>query len=78
MLGIFHTAIVVSDLDRAISFYRDVLGLKLVTGPTDVFEGDDVARGLGVQGASLKLAVFQVGDGSVEVMQYLTPKPSGG
>jgi catechol 2,3-dioxygenase-like lactoylglutathione lyase family enzyme len=74
MQGIFHTGITVSDLDRSIPFYRDVLGLKLVTGPTDVFEGDDLSRALGVRGARLRLAVFQVGDGSLEVLQYFSPK----
>ena len=29
--GIFHTGITVSDLDRSIAFYRDCLGLELVT-----------------------------------------------
>jgi catechol 2,3-dioxygenase-like lactoylglutathione lyase family enzyme len=28
---IFHTGITVSDLDRSVAFYRDVLGLELVT-----------------------------------------------
>ncbi len=74
MEGIFHTGVTVSDLDRSIRFYRDVLGLKLVTGPTDVFEGDDVSRGVGVQGARLRLAIFQVGDGSLEILQDLNPK----
>jgi catechol 2,3-dioxygenase-like lactoylglutathione lyase family enzyme len=29
--GIFHTGITVSDLDRSVAFYRDLLGLELVT-----------------------------------------------
>ena len=76
MEGIFHTGLTVSDLDRAISFYRDVLGLKLVTGPTDFFEGADVAKGVGVPGARLRLVVFEVGEGSLEVHQYSSPKPT--
>jgi lactoylglutathione lyase len=29
--GMFHTGLTVSDLDRSIAFYRDALGLELVT-----------------------------------------------
>jgi catechol 2,3-dioxygenase-like lactoylglutathione lyase family enzyme len=29
--GLFHTGLTVSDLDRSIAFYRDLLGLELVT-----------------------------------------------
>jgi len=28
--GVHHTCITVSDLDRSVAFYRDVLGLELV------------------------------------------------
>ena len=30
VVGIFHTGLTVSDLERSIAFYRDVLGLELV------------------------------------------------
>ena len=30
VMGIFHTGLTVSDLDRSVAFYRDVLGLELV------------------------------------------------
>ena len=29
--SVFHTGLTVSDLDRSIGFYRDLLGLELVT-----------------------------------------------
>jgi catechol 2,3-dioxygenase-like lactoylglutathione lyase family enzyme len=73
MRGIFHTGITVSDLDRSIAFYRDVLGLKLTVGPTEVLEGDELSRGLGVGKARMKLAIFQIGDGQLELLQYLNP-----
>jgi len=74
MKAIFHTGITVSDLDQSIPFYRDVLGLKLITGPTEVFEGDELSQGVGVPGARLRLAIFEVGDGSLELLQYIEPK----
>ena len=73
MEGIFHTGITVSNLDKSIEFYRDKLGLKLTLGPTDVFEGDTLSAGLGVPGATLRLAVFKVGEGELELLEYGSP-----
>jgi catechol 2,3-dioxygenase-like lactoylglutathione lyase family enzyme len=74
MIGVFHTGITVSDLEHAISFYRDILGLELIIGPTEVFEGDDLSAALGVRGARVKLAIMKIGDSSLELHQYLSPK----
>ncbi len=76
MEGIFHTGITVSDLDRSLPFYRDMLGLELITGPTDVFEGDELSKGVGVEEAKLRLAIFKVGEGSLELLEYQNPKSS--
>ncbi len=73
MQAIFHTGITVSNLDKSIEFYRDTLGLELALGPTEVFEGDALSAGLGVPDARLRLAVFKVGDGELELLQYLSP-----
>ena len=73
MQTIFHTGVTVSNLDRSIRFYRDQLGLELVTGPTEVFSGEALSRGLGVPEAELRLAVFKVGDGSLELLEYVNP-----
>ncbi len=73
MEGVFHTGITVSDLERSIAFYREVLGLTLQVPPTDVFAGEALARALGVPGASLRLAVLNVGTGSLELLEYRSP-----
>ena len=73
MEGVFHTGVTVSDLERSIVFYRDVLGLTLQVPPTDVFGGEGVSRALGVPGAALRLAVLKVGTGSLELLEYKTP-----
>jgi len=70
MKAIFHTGITVSNLDKSLPFYEDVLGLKLITGPTDVFEGDELSQGVGVSGAKFKLAIFEAGGGSLELLQF--------
>lgn len=74
MKGIFHTGITVSSLDKSIPFYRDVLGLEIMTGPTEVFEGDELSRALGVGNTRLRLVIFRVGEGSLELIEYLSPE----
>jgi catechol 2,3-dioxygenase-like lactoylglutathione lyase family enzyme len=71
--GVHHTGITVSDLERSIAFYHDVLGLDLATEPTPVFSGKELEEGLGVPGASLKLAILKAGNAQVELLQYCSP-----
>ena len=73
MEAIFHTGVTVSNLDRSIAFYRDQLGLELAMGPTEIFCGEELSQGLGVPGACLRLAVFKIGDGSLELLEYSAP-----
>lgn len=74
MQGIFHTGITVSSLDRSVGFYRDALGFELITEPTQAFSGEELSKGVGVPGASLRLAIFKVGQGTLELLEYITPK----
>lgn len=76
MKGIFHTGITVSNLDKSVPFYRDVLGLKLVTGPTETFEGEEISQGVGVPETELRIAIFEVGEGSLELLEYQNPPSS--
>jgi catechol 2,3-dioxygenase-like lactoylglutathione lyase family enzyme len=71
--GVHHTGITVSNLERSIEFYHDVLGLDFVTEPSPVFSGEELATGLGVPGASLRLVIFKAGNARVELLQYCTP-----
>jgi catechol 2,3-dioxygenase-like lactoylglutathione lyase family enzyme len=72
-LAVHHAGITVSDLDRAIAFYRDGIGLEVQM----VFERDDetIARVVGMPGARLRIAFMRAGDEStrVELLQYLDP-----
>jgi len=73
VIGQVHTGITVSDLDRSVAFYRDILGLEL-----DKVEParETRANKLGVPGAVIQLAVMEYGDGcSLELIQYLNPPP---
>ena len=73
MRGLHHTGIIVSDLERSIDFYADVLGLEMLTEPSPVFDAPELGEALGVPGAALRMATFRVGDGTLELLEYSAP-----
>lgn len=72
--GVHHCAVIVSDLDRSIHFYRDVLGLKL--NYTNEGGGEEISKAVGFsEGAVyMKEAHLQAGNDHIELIQYTTPK----
>ena len=72
--NVHHTCITVSDLERSIEFYRDVLGLELVMTEESERSGDDRSKALGVAKAKVKLAILGAGDARVELIEYVTAK----
>lgn len=70
--GLFHTSITVSNLERSIVFYRDILGLELLY--TRESSGKELSKSLGVENAHLKIAMFKVGNDYLELIEYVTPK----
>lgn len=73
MKGLHHSAITVSNLDRAIDFYCGVLGLELAHEPTDMFSGEFVEQALRVPGAALRIAVVRAGEDRIELLEFATP-----
>jgi catechol 2,3-dioxygenase-like lactoylglutathione lyase family enzyme len=68
-----HVGITVSDVDRSLSFYRDVLGLRVIADAT--LAEPEVADLLGLDSVELRIADLDSGDGRiVELIQYLEPK----
>ena len=71
-LGIDHTAIVISDTDASLRFYRDALGLKIV-GESENF-GPEQERLNNVFGARLRITSLRAASGpGVEFLEYLAP-----
>jgi catechol 2,3-dioxygenase-like lactoylglutathione lyase family enzyme len=71
-LGIDHTAIVISDTDESLRFYRDVLGLK-VAGESENY-GPEQEHLNSVFGARLRITSLRAAKGpGVEFLEYLTP-----
>jgi catechol 2,3-dioxygenase-like lactoylglutathione lyase family enzyme len=67
-----HTGITVSNLERSLAFWRDVLGFEL--SHTAHQKGELAEEITGVQGAEIKLAVLKTPGGhKIELLEYLTP-----
>ena len=67
-----HTGITVSNLERSLTFWREVLGFEL--SHTAHQKGELAREITGVDGAEIKLAVLKVPGGhKIELLQYLAP-----
>jgi catechol 2,3-dioxygenase-like lactoylglutathione lyase family enzyme len=72
-LGIDHTAIAVSDTDRSLQFYRDVLGMKLA-GESENY-GTEQEHLNHVFGSRVRISGLKTPSGpGVEFLEYLTPR----
>src|SRR2546429_5134264 len=67
-----HTGITVSNLERSLAFWRDVLGFEFSHSAHQA--GEMVEQITGVKGAELKLAVVKAPGGhKIELLEYLAP-----
>ena len=72
LTSFFHTGFVVRDLEAAISFYTEVMGLTL-TGRTER-TGEFPSTLLGFTDAHIKGAFLDMGEGhQLELIQYINP-----
>jgi len=67
-----HTAISVSDLDRSIHFYRDILGMK-VEWRIDHRRSDLLEKVLALKNVDVSYAMLSGWGGRVELFQYHQP-----
>jgi catechol 2,3-dioxygenase-like lactoylglutathione lyase family enzyme len=73
--GLAHTALHVADVDAAVAWYRDVVGLAVLSPPYRM-EGDAITRDMGELVPApvvVKAAIIGVDDGSdrvIEVIEY--------
>jgi len=67
-----HTGITVSNLERSLTFWRDVLGFQF--SHTAHQTGDLAKEITGVAGAEIKLAVLRTpGNHKIELLEYVAP-----
>jgi len=71
--GIDHTSFTVSDIERSIAFYRDVLGMK-VTWDSQAegvkFKGPIADNVTGCPGTEQRLVFLVTGESRIELVQY--------
>ena len=72
-LGIDHTAVVVSDTEASLRFYRDVLGMTVAGGSENY--GTEQEHLNNVRGARLRITALRAPGGGigVEFLEYLAP-----
>jgi catechol 2,3-dioxygenase-like lactoylglutathione lyase family enzyme len=67
-----HTGITVSNLERSLAFWRDVLGFEL--SHTTHQTGEMAQQITGIAGAEIKLTVLKAPGGhKIELLEYLAP-----
>lgn len=72
-LGIDHTAIVVSNTERSLAFYKDLLGFQ-IAGESENY-GTEQEHLNNVFGAHLRITGLRVSKGpGIELLEYLTPR----
>ena len=73
LVSFAHTGFVVKDLEKSISFYRDVLGLEL-RGKSDNDGTEKLSKLLGFPRVHLKAAALVLGNGDIlELLEYVLP-----
>jgi catechol 2,3-dioxygenase-like lactoylglutathione lyase family enzyme len=82
VIGILHTGLTVSDLDRSIAFYRDLLGLEVIARWDS---GQPYLRAIvGYSDAELRIALLRLpGPGGavghhIELLEYRRPRGARG
>jgi catechol 2,3-dioxygenase-like lactoylglutathione lyase family enzyme len=65
-----HIAISVKDMEKAIAFYRDVVGMEKVF---DREFAEGIARLIGVKGARVRVVHMKLNDSMIELFDYAYP-----
>src|SRR5690349_7175664 len=71
ILGSDHTGITVTNLERSLAFWRDVLGFELSHRPHQT--GSLASEITGVPGAEISIAVLKGYGHKIELLEYLAP-----
>ncbi len=75
ILATNHTSFTVSDLDRSLRFYTEVLGFELLN--RSLRDRDFTERVVGVPGAQIEVAYVQAPGHRLELIQYHGPDDRG-
>ncbi len=67
-----HVALAVKDMEKALRFYRDLLGFE-VDWEREHYTGEAMAKVVGLQGADARVVMLKGHGARVELFQYITP-----
>jgi catechol 2,3-dioxygenase-like lactoylglutathione lyase family enzyme len=73
---IHHTSFTVSEMERSIRFYRDILGLELKWDSAAIgvkFKGETADKVTNCPGTELRIVFFASGNHRIELVEY-TPR----
>jgi catechol 2,3-dioxygenase-like lactoylglutathione lyase family enzyme len=71
--GLNHVGISVSNLERAVEFYRNAFGMQIVVQSS--FEGERDEAILGLRGARGRVATVALGHAEIELFEFASPTP---
>jgi catechol 2,3-dioxygenase-like lactoylglutathione lyase family enzyme len=78
ILGIHHTAISTPDFERALAFYRDLLGFEeMMNGgwPKGI---ESIDRLIGLRDSSARMAMLKLRNAMLEIFEFASPAPKPG
>ncbi len=76
--GIHHAAISTGDLDRALKFYRDLLGFEVAI-EFEWPKGTEFADSItGLKDSAARTAMLKAGNMMIEIFEYSSPTPKEG
>jgi catechol 2,3-dioxygenase-like lactoylglutathione lyase family enzyme len=76
--GIHHTAISTQDMERALHFYRDLLGFEVIMEfewPRGTEFADSIT---GLKDSAARAVMLRAGNAHIELFQYSSPTPKEG
>jgi len=71
--NVHHGGIIVSDMEKSLSFYRDLLGCEMIS--KDIVFGENIDKIVGLKNARMEIVNLRVGqsDDVLELLQYFNP-----
>ncbi|MCP3999231.1 MAG: VOC family protein [bacterium] len=72
--GLHRTVVSTPDLDRALHFYRDLIGLKVITKGSWGAGWESADALLGRPGTAARWVMLSAGNSNLELVQYGTPE----
>ena len=76
--GIHHTAISTPDIERAIAFYRDLLGFEVLVNGAWPRGVESVDTLIGLKDSAARMAMLKKGNAMLELFEFESPAPARG